>query len=100
MLPLLLLALATDAPGRCSLSGTVVDAVTGKGIARVEMALEPFDRLEHHVAVSPSDAEGRFSIVDVDCGHYRLTGRRARYLEARRVVANLEAGSKSAEVHL
>src|SRR5689334_24185838 len=94
MIPILLLALAFEAPERCSLSGTVVDSITGQGLAKVQVELLPVDRLTHHSATATTDAEGRFSMVDVDPGAYRLMGNRARYLDARKVMLQLEAGQK------
>lgn len=94
MFPLLLLAFLTATDPRCSVSGTVVDAVTGNGLAKVDVTLEPADRVAQHVAVAVSDAEGRFSLVDLDCADYRLRGRRARYLEARRMPVRLDPGQQ------
>jgi protocatechuate 3,4-dioxygenase beta subunit len=94
MIPILLLALAFEAPERCSVSGTVVDSVTGKGVAKVQVELLPVDRLTHHSATAMTDADGRFSMVDVDPGAYRLMGNRARYLDARKVMLQLDSGQK------
>lgn len=90
MLPLLLVALVAETIPRCSVSGTVVDSVTGKGLAKVDVTLAPIDRLTHHSATTTTDGEGRFSMVDVDPGAYRLTGKRSRYLDARQVMLQLD----------
>jgi len=85
MSPPLLLALLLlpqdHPPEKCSLSGTVVDSVTGEALNKVELRLEPLDRQTTHVAVTKSDAEGRFALMDLDPGSYRLTGKRNGYLE-------------------
>jgi hypothetical protein len=94
LLPLLLLALFADPPADCSISGTVVDSVTGEGLAKVEVTLLPFDRLEHPASVTSTDAAGRFSITELACAPYRLMGRRARYVEGRQIVLRLEPGER------
>jgi len=68
LLPLLLLlALAIDGPEKCSLSGTVVDSVTGKGLGKVGLLLEPVES-SGPVAAAETDAEGRFSMVELAPG--------------------------------
>jgi hypothetical protein len=85
MPPLLILALLLlpqDHPSeKCSISGTVVDSVTGEPLNKVELGLVPLDRQATHVAVTRSDAEGGFAMVDLDPGSYHLTGKRNGYLE-------------------
>jgi len=85
MLPLLIIALfipwQNQPPEKCSLSGTVVSSVTGEPLNKVDLRLEPLDRRATHVAVTKSDAEGRFALVDLDPGSYRLLGQRNGYLE-------------------
>lgn len=95
---MLLLAFFADAEARCSLSGTVVDSVTGKGLAKVEVSLMPFDRERHRAAVTQTNPSGSFSIGSVECGRYRLMGRRARYVDARTVTVRLDAGESPARV--
>jgi hypothetical protein len=68
-------------PEKCSLSGTVVSSVTGERLNKVDLRLEPLDRRATHVAVTKSDAEGRFALVDLDPGSYHLMGQRTGYLE-------------------
>ena len=105
MSPLLILALFLPLqdrpPEKCLLSGTVVDSVTGEPLNKADLRLEPLDRQATHVAITRSDAEGRFALVDLDAGSYRLKGKRNGYLEmsygARRPysdgsVVRLEAG--------
>jgi len=84
MSPVLILALflpfqATPSD-KCSISGTVVDSVTGAPLNKVELRLEPMDRQTTPVAVTTSDAQGRFAMVDLDPGKYHLKGQRTGYL--------------------
>jgi protocatechuate 3,4-dioxygenase beta subunit len=85
LLLLLLFTLLLDPqekpPERCTVSGTVVDSVTGQPLARVSVELRPTDRAAGYIATTRSDAEGHFKLVDVDAGSYRLAGTRAAYLE-------------------
>ena len=85
MSPLLILALFLPFQAvpseKCSLSGTVVDSVTGEPLNKVELQLEPLYRQATHVAVTTSDGQGRFAMVDLDPGRYRLKGKRTGYLE-------------------
>lgn len=78
---MLLLALALDGPERCTLTGTVVDSATGKGLSKVELLLRPVGRWTHMAATS-TDAEGRFTMIELEAGAYRLTSRRSGYLES------------------
>jgi hypothetical protein len=82
MLPLLFLVLMADAPEKCAVAGTVVDSVTGKGVARATLLLEAVDKAKHHTATTVSGDDGSFSMVEVDAGQYRLTTRRGGYLES------------------
>jgi hypothetical protein len=66
---------------KCSLCGTVVNSVTGEPLNKVDLRLEPLDRQATHVAVTKSDGEGRFALVDLAPGSYRLIGNRSGYLE-------------------
>jgi hypothetical protein len=85
MLPLFIIALfipwQNRPPEKCSVSGTVVSSVTGEPLNKADLRLEPLDRRDTHVAVTKSDAEGRFALVDLDPGSYRLMGQRNGYLE-------------------
>jgi 5-hydroxyisourate hydrolase-like protein (transthyretin family) len=85
MSPLLILALflpwQSQPPAKCSLSGTVVNSVTGEPLNKVDLRLEPLNRQATHVAVTQSDGEGRFALVDLDPGGYRLIGSRSGYFE-------------------
>ena len=85
MSPLLILALflpwQNQPSEKCSLSGTVVNSVTGEPLNKVDLRLEPLNRQATHVAVTKSDAGGRFALVDLDPGSYRLIGNRNGYFE-------------------
>ena len=97
----LLLAQQEKPPDKCALSGTVVDSVTGVPLGKVDLQLEPTDR--NDVAVTKSDAQGHFSLVDVTPGSYHLRAERSGYLKstygARRAegsgpMLRLDAGQK------
>jgi protocatechuate 3,4-dioxygenase beta subunit len=88
-------------PEKGSVSGTVVDSVTHRPLNKVHMSLEPLDRKATHIAVTVSDAKGRFELLNVNPGTYRLRAKRNGYLEmayrARRpnsdgALVKLEAG--------
>src|ERR1035441_5766757 len=85
MSPLLLLGLfppcQSEPSAKCSLSGTVVDSVTGEPLNKVDLRLEPLNREATPVAVTTSDGDGRFEIVDLNQGDYRLIGNRSGYFE-------------------
>lgn len=85
MSPLLILALflplQNQPSAKCSLFGTVVNSVTGKPLNKVDLRLEPLNRQATHVAVTKSDGDGRFALVDLDPGRYRLIGNRSGYFE-------------------
>ena len=113
MAPLLLLAFVLSAqdkpPEKCSLSGTVVNSVTGEPLNKVDLVLVPTERSNRIAAVTTSDSEGRFTMVDLDPGSYHLTGKRNGYLDtaygARRpegdgTVLRLEAGQGLPELKL
>lgn len=87
-------------PEKCSLSGTVVDSVTREPLNKVALRLEAIGR-ETSAAATTTDAKGRFALVGLDSGPYRLRGSRSGYLEmvygARRpntngTIVRLEAG--------
>jgi protocatechuate 3,4-dioxygenase beta subunit len=83
MLPLflaLVLAAQDKPPDPCTISGTVVNSVTGEPLNKVDLALEGVGS-QFFRAASTTDASGRFTLVDVQPGSYHLTGRRNGYLE-------------------
>ncbi len=96
-------------PEKCSLSGTVVDSITGEPLNKVALWLEPFNGEAATLVTTTSDAKGHFALVDLGAGAYRLRGRRSGYLEglygARRpggngTVARLEAGQALSDLNL
>jgi hypothetical protein len=104
MVAVLLLALLLVAqdkpPEKCSLSGTVVDSVTGKPLGKVGFWLAPMGR-DGPVAETTSDADGHFAMVDLDPGAYQLIGDRSGYVQtfygargpgSRGTILNLQAG--------
>jgi 5-hydroxyisourate hydrolase-like protein (transthyretin family) len=64
-------------PDTCSLSGIVLNSVTGDPLNKVELMLEPLDRSADPVATATSTAEGRFTMLDLDPGRYKLKGARS-----------------------
>ena len=67
---------------KCSLSGTVVNSVTGEPLDKVEVVLEDVEHSRRiAAAVTTSDSEGHFSMVGLDPGAFHLTGNRNGYLE-------------------
>jgi protocatechuate 3,4-dioxygenase beta subunit len=73
-------ALAQEAPPpKSSISGTVVDGVTGQPLAKVEVLLEASSGPP---AGAASDAKGTFTLVNLDPGSYHLHLRRNGYLDA------------------
>jgi 5-hydroxyisourate hydrolase-like protein (transthyretin family) len=108
LLLLSLLFLPQDKPPeKCSLSGTVLDSVTGEPLNKVALRLEPIGR-EATAATTISDAKGHFALVDLDSGAYRLRGTRGGYLEmvygARRpgnggTIVRLDAGQTPSDLN-
>jgi hypothetical protein len=86
---LLLLAIAGSAvihaqdkpPEKCSLSGTVVNSITGELLSKVSLALVPLGGANRVAFVTATDAEGRFSMVELEPGKYHLTAQRNGYLD-------------------
>ena len=100
-----------QAPQKCTLSGTVVDAVSGDPLNKVNLSLEPADRGSALIvtSVTVSDEKGHFEMVDLGAGVYRLKGARSGYLEtaygshrlgAEGARVRLEAGQNLADVTL
>lgn len=66
---------------KCTLSGTVVDSVTGAALNKVEVQAEPIGDRDAFAASTTTDAQGNFTLVDLPAGQYRLKGARNGYLE-------------------
>ena len=79
MTTLLLLAFFFAPQRAGSLSGTVVDAVTGRPVAGVQLVLEPLDTRPARPPSTVSDERGGFTLADLGPGHYRLRGIRDGY---------------------
>jgi 5-hydroxyisourate hydrolase-like protein (transthyretin family) len=73
-----------DARDACTVEGTVVDAATGAGLRNVEVSLRaapgsaPAAQSSYTAA---TEKDGKFSITGVAPGAYRLSARRAGYLQ-------------------
>jgi hypothetical protein len=104
LLILPLLAAAQNIPAdKCTISGTVVDAVTGQPLSKTEIEVDGLGSDSVPTPFATSDGKGNFTIVDLPTGQYRLKGHRNGYLEtwygARRAESKgtpvrLEAGQK------
>jgi hypothetical protein len=104
LLVLALLAAVQETPAdKCSVSGTVVDAVTGQPLGKVEIQADGLGNDETPTPFTTSDAHGSFTLVNLPAGTFRLKGNRNGYLEsyygARRAESSgtpirLEAGQK------
>jgi protocatechuate 3,4-dioxygenase beta subunit len=86
-------------PELCSLSGTVVDSITGDPLSKVDIMLEPTDRTTTHAATTTADAKGRFAAVDLAPATYHLRAQRNGYLEAVSRV-RIEAGQSLTGLNL
>ena len=77
----LLLAQQATPPEKCSISGTVMDSITGLPLSKVYLvAAHPSGR--DASASTTTDAAGKFRMVNVDPGEYRLSAKRNGYLDA------------------
>ncbi len=76
----LLLAQQASTLEKCTLSGTVVDALTGLPLGKADVVAE---RVGGHDpgASTTTDAKGNFLMVEIDPGQYRLSVKRNGYLE-------------------
>jgi protocatechuate 3,4-dioxygenase beta subunit len=80
LLFLALLAAPQDQPEKpCTLSGTVVNALTGETLNKVRIVAEGGD--SPAVPVTTTDAKGRFTLVNLTPGTYRLKAQRNGYLD-------------------
>src|SRR5262249_31200824 len=88
---------------KCTISGRVVDAVTGQPLSKTEIQVDGLGNDSVPTPFATSDGKGNFTIVDLAAGQYRLKGNRNGYLEtwygARRAEGKgtpvrLEAGQK------
>jgi 5-hydroxyisourate hydrolase-like protein (transthyretin family) len=80
MLVLLAFLLAPEEP--CTVSGKVVDAVTGAPLGKVQLRLEQIGENDTLISATTSDGEGKFALAGMEPGAYRLKGLRSGYLES------------------
>src|SRR5262245_53564761 len=66
---------------KCTLSGSVVDSVTGAPLNKVDLRAELVDDKDSAAASTTTDAKGNFTLVDLPAGKYRLKGVRNGYLD-------------------
>ena len=64
----------------CARAGTVVDSVTGTALGKVLVVAESSNN-EEPLPAAETDAKGRFTLVNVKAGSYRLKGSRNGYLD-------------------
>ncbi|HMD69945.1 MAG TPA: ATP-binding protein [Bryobacteraceae bacterium] len=83
LLPAFLLHAQDKPPGKCAIPGTVVDALTGKPLNKVDVWVDK-DGEEHFrpTASGMTGAEGNFAIAGLKPGRYSLAGSRNGYLDA------------------
>jgi uncharacterized surface anchored protein len=80
-LSVLLLAFFFAPPETCSLSGTVVNSVTGAPLNKVDLRAESMDGKYSVAASTTTDANGNFTMVNLPAGQYWLKGIRNGYLD-------------------
>jgi hypothetical protein len=69
-------------PEMCTISGTVVDALTGQPLNKVDVWVDTNGGgKDEAVATGATDSKGNFSISGLDPGHYFLGGSRNAYLD-------------------
>lgn len=82
LLVLPLLVAAQNLPSdKCTISGTVVDAVTGQPLNKTEIEVDGLGSDSAATPFATSDGKGNFTIIDLPPGQYRLKGHRNGYLE-------------------
>ncbi len=114
LIPLLAFLLAPPQdkpPEKCTISGTVVDALTHQPLNKVTMALDT-SGADHYdpLATAETDAKGNFTFAGLDPGHYFLGGSRNGYLYTyygarrpgggSRVTIALDAGQEAKDIAL
>jgi protocatechuate 3,4-dioxygenase beta subunit len=83
-------------PEKCAISGTVVDALTGRPLNKVTVSLDTTGAdYFQPLATAPTDAKGTFAFAGLDPDRYFITGTRNGYLETW-YGARHPGGSKSA----
>jgi hypothetical protein len=69
-------------PEKCTLSGTVVDSVTGDPLNKARVVAQTGSGRTASTFSTTTDDKGRFTLIDLDAGVYRLKAQRNRYLDA------------------
>jgi protocatechuate 3,4-dioxygenase beta subunit len=98
-------------PEKCAISGTVVDALTGQPLGKVDVWVDTNGKQESKpVATGVTGAKGDFTIAGLDPGRYFLGGSRNGYLDAyygarrpghgSRIAISLDAGQQVKDVAL
>src|SRR5262249_29514383 len=64
---------------KCVISGTVVNSATSEPLDKVEIEAEPSGK--GTPATATTDAQGRFTMPNLEPGQYRIKGRRNRFLD-------------------
>ncbi|HXB71136.1 MAG TPA: carboxypeptidase-like regulatory domain-containing protein [Candidatus Acidoferrales bacterium] len=112
MIPLLLaffFAPQNQPPEKCSISGTIVNSVTGELLNKVQVLALNAGNAQAAPASTITGAKGEFTLVQLEPGQYRLKAVRNGYLEtcygARRAESNgitltLEAGQELQDLQL
>ena len=95
---------------KCTISGTVVDALTGQPLNKVDVWVDTSGEDHSQPAASAvTDAKGNFTIAGLDPGRYFLTGSRNGYLDTSygvrrpgggKIAIALEAGREVKDVAL
>ncbi|HEY4085882.1 MAG TPA: carboxypeptidase-like regulatory domain-containing protein [Bryobacteraceae bacterium] len=76
----LVLAQQATPPEKATLSGTVVDSITGQPLDKVRVIAD-HRHSEEPGASTTTDSKGEFTLVDLDPGEYQLGAKRSGYLE-------------------
>jgi carboxypeptidase family protein len=71
----------------CRITGRTLHAQTGEPVRKVKLILHQM-RMESVPYSAVSDAEGRFSIDDIEPGSYKLAAERSGFLRQTYVLAN------------
>jgi len=78
-------AASAQAPGKCTIEGRVINALTGAPLKKTIVWVEPFSpsRDASHVSAASTvtDAQGWFQIEEIEPGTYFLNARRTGYLD-------------------
>ena len=79
---------------KCTLSGTVVNAVSGEPLNKVQVVAEGTGDDSRSTLFTTTDTKGNFSLTDLAPGQYRLKGQRNGYLETYYGMRRVEAEAR------